>query len=631
MKKHLFFAFAAAAALASCSSHDDFDNYSAGTPQAPVDDNSPQEILLGVGAQANVATRGTGTVGGNHNDIDATTDNLWHNQIINVYMFNKYEVNKVEVEGQEEPQLVSTTPFEIAMDANKKEIYNNAKFMAPNGVTSGAARHIDDQTVTEMEGSGAVTYKRSYYPMNGNFDFWAYRLDDANYRDVTTYNYKTFEPGSVADGYVAYKVKGKDMYSKDVIDGDGVTDAAGGWVNADEPHENYHQVYVKTTINKEPLDGPQFITSDDIKTAKITVPLVINGTQDIMAAQTALTRQDTVTLVEPLLTLEDADKDGSLIKDLADNTAAQNRFNGYAKSLYSAKTARKGVQPNLVFSHLLTRFTFDAKAYKEDFAANNADEIRIKKIVVYSKTSGNIVAQYKAVNITDPRLPEYKVSQGQDYAIESELQVDLNEEAKPLSLMARIASKGENSKLVGLTDTDAPGESRVAYYWLKTENGHKAGERYNGVDPITGTKDTDYIEVTESGIALPYGEDAEAGKKYTGIGEAMLVMPNEKKYVMDITLEQSVYERENAEGTGVPSTIKAIESTIKGLEIRAEDVVKGAHADGDETKAKLDTFAPGNSYNVRVVVYGMSKIEVHTTLEPWENGGHIDLDPDKQF
>ena len=99
MKKHLFFAFAAAAVLASCSSHDDFDNYSAGTPQAPVDDNSPQEILLGVGAQANVATRGTGTVGGDHNNIgddgEGDTYNKWQKQRINVYMFNKYkyEVN----------------------------------------------------------------------------------------------------------------------------------------------------------------------------------------------------------------------------------------------------------------------------------------------------------------------------------------------------------------------------------------------------------------------------------------------------------------------------------------------------------------------------------------------------------
>ena len=624
MKKHLFFAFAAAAVLASCSSHDDFDNYSAGTPQAPVDDNSPQEILLGVGAQANVATRGTGTVGGDHNTI---ATNQWHNQIINVYMFNKYEVNQVEVEGENGPESVSkpTTPFAIAKDADGNKIYENAKFMAPNGATSGAARHIDDQTKDEMEGSGPVTYKRSYYPMNGNFDFWAYRLDDANYKYETTY--KTFASASAAtEGYEAYKKDGENVYAETAVDG--VSAVSDQWVKASENTENYtNQVFVKTT--KVDNGGPQFTDDGDIKKAKITIPLVIDGTQDIMAAQTALTRQDTVTLVEPLLTLTDANGNGSIRDELDGNKDAQDRFDGYAKSLYSAKTARKGVQPNLVFSHLLTRFTFDAKAYKKEFAANNADEIRIKKIVVYSKTSGNIVAQYKAV---EPPV-EGSVSEGQDYAIVSELKVD-DEVAKPLSLMARIdpapAPKDENSKLVDLTAPEAPGKSRVAYYWLKTENGHNAGDRYNGEGTPSSESGT-YKEVTESGIALPYGEADKEGKLYTGIGEAMLVMPNEKKYVMDITLEQSVYEREDAAGTGVPSTIKAIESTIKGLEIRANEVTKGAHVDGDETNAELETFAAGNSYNVRVVVYGMSKIEVHTTLEPWVDGGHIDLDPDKQF
>lgn len=610
MKKHLFFAFAAAAVLASCSSHDDFDNYSAGTPQAPVDDNSPQEILLGVGAQANVATRGTGTVGGDHNNIDATRYNRWHNQIINVYMFNKYEVKQVE--GKDVP----TTPFAIAKDAAGTEIYKNAKFMAPEDKTSGAARHIDNQTETEMEGSGPVTYKRSYYPMNGNYDFWAYRLDDANYKYETTYSYKTFDNDEAAEGYEEYKVDNEKMYSQVPVE----ATEPGVWVKENEkkPETVYHQVYVKTTTTKVDNGGPQVTPGTTIADAKITIPLVIDGTQDVMAAQTALTTQDTLTLISPM-SLTDGDIYGYR-DDLAANAEAQKRFDSYAQSLYSAKTARKGVQPNLVFSHLLSRFTFDAKAYKKDFAENNADEIRIKKIVVYSKTSGKIVAQYQAVNI-----PSYTVSKGQDYAIVSKLEVDATEKAKPLSLKARIASKGENSKLVDLTDSEAPGKSRDVYYWLTTVEGdHKAGDRYNGEGTPTGKEGDDYKKITESGIALPYGEAGEAGKLYTGIGEAMLVMPNEEMYVMDITLEQSVYERENESGIGVPSTITAIESTIEGLEIRANEVNTGA----DEGITK---FAAGNSYNVRVVVYGMSKIEVQTTLEPWIDGGHIDLDPDNQF
>ena len=36
--------------------------------------------------------------------------------------------------------------------------------------------------------------------------------------------------------------------------------------------------------------------------------------------------------------------------------------------------------------------------------------------------------------------------------------------------------------------------------------------------------------------------------------------------------------------------------------------------------------AEGTSYNVKVKVYGMAKIEVEATLEAWKEGGDIDVD-----
>ena len=85
MKKHLFIAFAAAGLLASCSSNDDDFNAPGGN-QSGINENEPAEILIGVGAQASVATRGTGSVGATHNTIDA---NNWAKQIVNVVMFNR--------------------------------------------------------------------------------------------------------------------------------------------------------------------------------------------------------------------------------------------------------------------------------------------------------------------------------------------------------------------------------------------------------------------------------------------------------------------------------------------------------------------------------------------------------------
>ena len=38
-------------------------------------------------------------------------------------------------------------------------------------------------------------------------------------------------------------------------------------------------------------------------------------------------------------------------------------------------------------------------------------------------------------------------------------------------------------------------------------------------------------------------------------------------------------------------------------------------------------FLAGNSYNVKIVVYGLEKVNVNATLTPWTEGEDIYLDP----
>ena len=108
-------------------------------------------------------------------------------------------------------------------------------------------------------------------------------------------------------------------------------------------------------------------------------------------------------------------------------------------------------------------------------------------------------------------------------------------------------------------------------------------------------------------------------------------MPNDSVYEMEITIEQTVYGREDVDGNGIDGTQEIKEATIKGLKIEANKVLKGEHATSDGENAGISTFLAGHSYNVRVQVYGLSKIKVTTTLEPWGDGGHVDIDPDNQF
>lgn len=62
----------------------------------------------------------------------------------------------------------------------------------------------------------------------------------------------------------------------------------------------------------------------------------------------------------------------------------------YEDVLFSAKSARGGVIPNLVMKHLLTRFTFDVKTDKE---GNN---LKVEKIIVKSKDRGTMCVAYAA-------------------------------------------------------------------------------------------------------------------------------------------------------------------------------------------------------------------------------------------
>lgn len=141
MKKlFLMGAVASLGLLASCSSDDDLST--GGNSK-----DGLQQIKIGMGVQANVATRGTGTVG-----AVGEKDNTWAKQTVNVYMLNK---------GTLDLAMFGTDP-----------IYENTVLTTPADNASGIA--------TELVG-GVAQYK--YYPTTKTaFDFWGYRLDDA---DVT--------------------------------------------------------------------------------------------------------------------------------------------------------------------------------------------------------------------------------------------------------------------------------------------------------------------------------------------------------------------------------------------------------------------------------------------------------------
>ena len=297
MKKlFLMGAVASLGLLASCSSDDDLSTGSNGK-------DGLQQIKIGMGVQANVATRGTGTVG-----AVGAENNKWAGQAVNVYMLNKGTLDLAKF--GEDP------------------IYNNTVLTTPDGNDSGIA--------TELVG-GVAQYK--YYPTTKTaFDFWGYRLDDAN--DTTA----TDQEGSATAAAI----------------------------------ENNKFV--------------PYISGDSL-----LIGFKIDGTQDIMAGKAVPTEEDITKC-------------------------------GGEENIYSAFAARRDVQPNIKFEHLLSRLNFQVLDGKKTETTDEDKAVKVTGITVKSKATGKLVIAYQGeattfANVSDQLIVDKDADSEKDAALLKELKV----------------------------------------------------------------------------------------------------------------------------------------------------------------------------------------------------------------
>lgn len=173
MKKLFLFAtIAAAGLLASCSSTDDTIGNAQNTAIEDVNDEGSPAIKIGIGNIANMATRGTGTVGGvNTGAGNVLTDNVWAGQKINVFMFQK------KVPDNAAPGAHATESTLNLARTNGVALYNDTEMYTP-GTPLNLIPGMQVNTTGEGEAmitTGAI----QYYPLEGNFDFYGYHYDDA--------------------------------------------------------------------------------------------------------------------------------------------------------------------------------------------------------------------------------------------------------------------------------------------------------------------------------------------------------------------------------------------------------------------------------------------------------------------
>lgn len=412
--------------LASCSSDDDLSTGGNGK-------DGLQQIKIGMGVQANVATRGTGTVG-----AVGEKENTWANQTVNVYMLNK---------GTLELAKFGEDP-----------IYNNTVLTTPDGNASGIATELVD---------GVAQYK--YYPTTKTaFDFWGYRLDDANKAT-------------------------------------GIEDQAG-------------------TDSKVAVTNGEFVPY--ISGDSLLIGFKIDGTQDIMAGKAVPTEEDITKC-------------------------------GGKDNIYSAFAARRDVQPNIKFEHLLSRLNFQVLDGKKTETTDEDKAVKVTGITVKSKATGKLVIAYQGeattfANVSDQLIVDKDADAEKDTALLKELKV-----------MQRDGSN-LNANLVAL-------------------------------EPVTPK--------WNNGMAMA-----------TQVGEALLAIPADK-YEITINLEQEVQVKGD-KNSPTPDDFKTKEYTYNAELKNTVNPEKG--------------FEPGYSYNVTITVYGLSEIQITTTLTPWKDGGNIEMNPEDE-
>lgn len=412
--------------LASCSSDDDLSTGGNGK-------DGLQQIKIGMGVQANVATRGTGTVG-----AVGAENNTWAKQTVNVYMLNK---------GTLELAKFGEDP-----------IYENTVLTTPADNASGIA--------SELVG-GVPQYK--YYPTTKTaFDFWGYRLDDANDATGTADQEGTDSKVAVTSGkYVPY-------------------------------------------------------TSGD----SLLIGFKIDGTQDIMAGKAVPTEEEITKC-------------------------------GGVDNIYSAFAARRDVQPNIKFEHLLSRLNFQVLAGAESTTDANTG-VKVTGITVKSKATGKLVIAYKGEAAFENVSNQLIVDKYADEVKEAALYKDLV-----------VKQRGATAAL--------------------TEN-------LVDLEPVTPK--------WNNGMAMA-----------TQVGEALLAIPADK-YEITINLKQKVQVKGDKGHPTDPDDFQEKEYTYT--------------ADLKNTVNPEKGFEPGYSYNVTITVYGLSEIQITTTLIPWKDGGNIEMNPEDE-
>ena len=370
------------------------------------------------------------------------------------------------------------------------------------------------------------------------------------------------------------------------------------------------------------------------KTAELwTVPFTITGSQDLMSTKAELTGDQTTAL-------------------------------GGSEDYYSAKAARKDVQPVLSFDHLLTRLAFEVKAGNDNAggwvvtgtydattaAAYNANLTGAvaagdatpadyaEKVGTPAADATLTTAEADAYNATlagavSAGDPDPAGSGYQDPTLAVHVEsIEVNSKTKGTMAVAwtnEPANKitwDDNGTPDDASDDGVPAwlvlnERPITTYCLSSNpattitktaydalpDGPTDGDANDKTDYYLNNANEDLVALTPTYPVLTKSTKAANPDDPTPIGEALIVAPSTENYQMKVNVSQLV----PLNWTGTP----------------APDV---KYQDYDlEIPAPQDGFKANTSYKVVLTVYGFERIKVTTEIIPWTQGSTIPVGQDE--
>lgn len=474
---------AAVGVLSSCSSGDDTVGveYSANVSEA----TQLVPIQLGMNNNAlSVSVRGTGTVGDTLDRYGiAPHKNVWQAQMFNVFMLNKDSITLAK--NKNDVIFDNTVFFAPGMGDGDNPAYLHNIFKDVPTTNDSTARPMDDVI--------------RYFPLSGNFDFYAYRTDSA-------------------------------------------------------------EVGIGTGTPDHSLNTG--LATDD----SLFVDFEIDGSQDIMVAKAIPTKSDSIKL--------------GALESNGSSTKTQVEKDQLMRRAYSAYAARRGVQPNLVFKHLLTRLTFDVVPCTPG-TVDKVSYVTVDAIKVITKqTKGRLTIAGK-----------------------SEQTIKWEDSEKSLELKQRIPygpGTGEYNVTPGLAGKDLRDSAQL----VKLDTVSLQDLVYYEAGRTTVLPTTSGARDSITGVI----DDARVH-----IGEAILVAP-EESYEIELHVTQkmdSLYSKGH-----IPTNTQPISTVLKTT------IKPGIRPGGNATST---TFNQGQSYNVTIKLYGIEQIVVNTTLQTWEHNDDDDI------